>query len=325
MRRYTIGDSGDAVRDIQDRLAAVGYPWTPDHHGEFGPATAAAVTAFQSSNGLDPSGEVDDHAWQILVDAGYRLGDRVLYHRRPMIRGGDVADLQRLLNDLGFDADRADGIFGPLTARAVLEFQVNRGLGEDGIAGPDVVEELVAVQRSSRKIGKEALREREWLRSLPPTIVAARACFDAACRTPEETAVAWQASSRAASSFRDLGGVSFMSRSASVPASEDIRSRRANRLGSDLVLSFQLPSADRPGVFYFDSGRTNSLAGHLLANYVTVTTGLEAGGRSFPILRGTRAPAIVVSSPRLDAGLTDAVIRGVVDFFSETAAGMDSA
>lgn len=324
MRRYTIGDSGDAVRDIQDRLDAIGYSWAPDHHGEFGQATAEAVIAFQSSNGLDPNGAVDEHAWQLLVDAGYRLGDRVLYHRRPMIRGGDVAELQQLLNDLGFDADRADGIFGPLTARAVLEFQANRGLGEDGIAGPDVVAELVAVQRSSRKIGKEALREREWLRSLPPTIVASRACFDAACRTPDETTIAWQASSLAASAFRDLGGVSYMSRSASVPAPEDVRSRRANRLGSDLVVSFQFPRADRPGVFYFDSGRTSSLAGRILANYVTVTTRLEAGGRSFPILRGTRAPAIVVSSPQLDANLAGAVILGVVNFFSETAAGMDS-
>jgi N-acetylmuramoyl-L-alanine amidase len=324
MRRYTRGDSGDAVRDIQDRLDAIGYPWTPDHHGEFGSGTSEAVTAFQSSHGLDPNGEIDDHSWQILVDAGYRLGDRVLYHRRPMIRGGDVAELQQLLNDLGFDADRADGIFGPLTARAVLEFQANRGLGEDGIAGPGVIAELVAVQRSSRKIGKEALREREWLRSLPPTLVSSRACFDAACRTPDETAIAWQASSFAASAFRDLGGVSFMSRSASVPASEDVRSRRANRLGSDLVLSFQLPRSDRPGVFYFDSGRTSSLAGQMLANYVTVTTGLESGGRSFSILRGTRAPAIVISAPRLDAELAHAVIRGVVDFFGQTAAGMES-
>lgn len=324
MRRYTIGDSGDAVRDIQDRLGALGYPWTPDIHGEFGPATAAAVMAFQSANGLDPNGDVDDHVWQILVDAGHRLGDRVLYHRRPMIRGGDVAELQQLLNDLGFDADRADGIFGPLTARAVLEFQANRGLGEDGIAGPEVVAEVLAVQRSSRKIGKEALREREWLRSLPSTIVAARACFDAACRTPEETALAWQASSLAAAAFRNLGGVSYMSRSASVPASEDVRSRRANRLGSDLVVSFQLPRADRPGVFYFDSGRTSSLAGQMLANYVTVTTGLESGGRSFPILRGTRAPAIVVGSAELDGVLADAVIRGIVDFFRGTAAEMGS-
>lgn len=319
MRRYTIGDSGEAVRDIQERLTVLGYDCEPDTRGEYEEGTARAVVAFQAANGVDPNGEIDSVVWQLLVEAGYRLGDRVLYHRRPMLRGGDVAELQHLLNDLGFDADKADGVFGPLTAKAVLEFQANRGLGEDGMAGPRVVEELVAVQRSSRKIGRDAVREREWLRSLPRTVVAARACFDAACRTPEETRTAWQASARAASTFRDLGGISFMSRSASVPASEDVRARRANRLGSDLVIGFQFPRADRPGVFYFDSGRTSSPAGRSLATFVTVTTGLEEGGRSLPILRGTRAPAIVVSSPRLDGELATAVVQGVVDFFRGTA------
>ncbi len=324
MRRYTIGDSGDAVRDIQDRLEALGFPAHPDAHGEYGTGTARAVAAFQTRYGVDPHGDVDNAVWQILVEAGFHLGDRVLYHRRPMLRGGDVAELQRFLNDLGFDADKADGVFGPLTAKAVLEFQVNRGLSEDGIAGPGVIAELVAVQRSSRKIGKDAIREREWLRSLPPTLVSSRACFDAACRAPDETALAWQAASHAASAFRDLGGVSFMSRSASVPAAEDVRSRRANRLGSDLVIGFQLPRADRPGVFYFDSGRSDSPAGRALANFVTVTTGLEEGGRSLAILRGTRAPAIVISAPTLGGELAEAVIAGVVAFFRETTAEMGS-
>lgn len=324
MRRYTIGDSGEAVRDIQGRLEALGLGHDPDSFGEFGPGTAAAVSTFQAQQGMEPHGDVDDDAWQALVEAGYHLGDRVLYHRRPMVRGGDVADLQRLLNDLGFDAGKADGVFGPLTAKAVLEFQVNRGLGEDGIAGPRVMEELLAVQRSSRKVGKEFIREREWLRHLPTTIVSTRACFDSACRSPEETKSAWRAASQAASHFRDLGGIPFLSRSASVPAPEEVRSRRANRLGSDLVVGFQLASADRPGVFYFDSGRSSSPAGKAMAHFVTVTTGLDPGGRSLPILRGTRAPAIVVSAPALGGELAEAVVEGVVSFFRKTAAKMSS-
>lgn len=323
MRRYTIGDSGEAVRDIQRRLVSLGFDHATDTFGEFGPGTAAAVSAFQTRQGMDPHGDIDDAVWQALVEAGHRLGDRVLYHRRPMVRGDDVAELQQFLNDLGFDAAKADGVFGPLTAGAVLEFQANRGLAEDGIAGPRLVEELRAVQRTRQKIGKDAVREREWLRQLPPTIVTTRACFDAACRSPEETTLAWRAAYQAATFFRDLGGTPFMSRSASVPALEDVRSRRANRLGSDLVVGFQLPGSDRPGVFYFDSGRSSSPAGRTLAGFVTVTTGLEEGGRSLPLLRGTRAPAIVVSAPTLGGELARAVIDGVVAFFRRTAADMD--
>ena len=284
-----------------------------------------AVREFQKSVGLDPTGVVDDGTWRTLVEAGHRLGDRVLYHRRPMLRGGDVAELQRLLNGLGFDADKPDGIFGPLTARAVLEFQANRGLGEDGIAGPRVVAEVLAVQRVAVRMGKETVREREWLRRLPTTVVSTRACFDAACRSEDETTRTWDAASSAARRFRELGGVALMSRSASVPSPEDVRSRRANRLGSDLVLGFQLPGADRSGVFYFDSGTSKSAAGEALANFITVTTGLRIGGRSLPILRGTRAPAVVVAAPRMDGGLADAVIQGTLDFFGSIAREMQDA
>lgn len=322
MRQYTIGDSGEAVRDIQGRLTALGLVHDPDSFGEYGHGTAAAVSMFQSHQGMETNGDVDDATWQALVEAGYQLGDRVLYHRRPMVRGGDVVELQQLLNDLGFDSGKADGVFGPLTAKAVLEFQENRGLGEDGIAGPRVMVELRSVQRASRKVGKEIIREREWLRHLPTTVVSARACFDSACRSPDETKYAWLAASRAAAHFRDLGGTPLLSRSASVPAPEDVRSRRANRLGSDLVVGFQLPRADRPGVFYFDSGRSTSPAGKAMADFVTVTTGLEAGGRSLPILRGTRAPAIVVSAPTLGDELAKAVVEGVASFFRKTAAEM---
>lgn len=323
--RFEVGASGEPVRDIQDRLVALDHPFGDDTHGEFGDGTLEAVREFQKSVGLDPTGVVDDGTWRTLVEAGHRLGDRVLYHRRPMLRGGDVAELQRLLNGLGFDADKPDGIFGPLTARAVLEFQANRGLGEDGIAGPRVVAEVLAVQRAAVRMGKETVREREWLRRLPTTVVSTRACFDAACRSDDETTRTWDAASSAARRFRELGGVALMSRSASVPSPEDVRSRRANRLGSDLVLGFQLPGADRSGVFYFDSGRSKSAAGEALANFITVTTGLRIGGRSLPILRGTRAPAVVVAAPRMDGALAEAVIQGTLDFFGSIAREMQDA
>lgn len=78
-----------------------------------------------------------DQTWAAVVEAGFRLGDRRLYQRKPMMRGDDVADLQRRLGALGFDAGKVDGIFGPDTVTALEDFQRNAGLTVDGIFGPD--------------------------------------------------------------------------------------------------------------------------------------------------------------------------------------------
>lgn len=49
--------------------------------------------------------------------------------------GDDVKELQNALAALDLYDGKVDGIFGVLTARAVLAFQKSRGLAEDGVAG----------------------------------------------------------------------------------------------------------------------------------------------------------------------------------------------
>ena len=75
---------------------------------------------------------MDTTTWQRLEEAGWRLGDRLLYLTRPYLRGDDVADLQVRLSQLGFDPGRIDGVFGPLLHDALLEFQTNCGVTTDG-------------------------------------------------------------------------------------------------------------------------------------------------------------------------------------------------
>ncbi len=50
--------------------------------------------------------------------------------------GNDVAETQSVLKRIGLDPGAADGAFGPLTQRAVREFQGRFGLAQDGIVGP---------------------------------------------------------------------------------------------------------------------------------------------------------------------------------------------
>lgn len=59
---------------------------------------------------------------------------------RPILglgsRGPEVEMLQRILVSIGYNPGPIDGIFGPMTRRAVIEFQLDNGLVPDGIVGP---------------------------------------------------------------------------------------------------------------------------------------------------------------------------------------------
>ena len=50
--------------------------------------------------------------------------------------GSSVTDLQKALNQLGYDAGTADGNYGAATTAAVTAFQKDKGLTQDGVAGP---------------------------------------------------------------------------------------------------------------------------------------------------------------------------------------------
>lgn len=62
------------------------------------------------------------------------LGDRIL---RKGLEGTDVALLQQTLAAKGYyDPGQVDGLFGPMTEKALKQFQRNNGLTADGIFGP---------------------------------------------------------------------------------------------------------------------------------------------------------------------------------------------
>ncbi len=316
MALYREGDFGEPVRDIQRRLALLGFPTHSDPEGQFGSATTDAVKAFQISRSLSEDGLVGRETWRIMVDAGFRLGDRLLYHKLPMLHGDDVASLQRDLNALGFDAGDVDGIFGAATLRALLDFQENRGMATDGIAGPAVVAELALLVRATQKLGRHIIRERAWLRSLPTTVAGQRLFIDPFCRDEHEARLAWETAVAAASELRHLGAQALLSRSADTHPAERSRARHANHLAVDVIVSFSLPGTDIPGVYFFCSTMSRSEAGQALAEAVACALGVEALGRTTPILRETRAPTIVVTMPHLDSDLGTGVAQAIETWLS---------
>jgi N-acetylmuramoyl-L-alanine amidase len=178
------GAAGEAVRDLRRRLASLGHlgmstdhDRAPDELAVFDEATTQALRAFQAERGLRPDGVCGRETWFALVEASYHLGDRLLYRRRNLFRGDDVAELQRRLSSLGFDPGGIDGIFGDQTAAAVHEFQRNVGVAPDGICGPAVLAHLIRLSRTDhRRDAVSALREQlvigQQLSTLRPLRIA---------------------------------------------------------------------------------------------------------------------------------------------------------
>lgn len=306
------------MRDVQDRLTALGFQCGEDPEAVFGEGTRAAVFEFQTSRGIPPDGIVGPETWRSLVEAGYRLGDRMLYHRVPMMRGDDVAELQARLNSLGFDTGNVDGIFGPETLSGLLDFQHNRHMAEDGIAGLTVSGELKLVDRATRKHGREAVRERQWLGTLPPSIAGQHIFIDPECRTSQESGATWVTAMEASSSLQLLGARPEVSRSIDTTPPPRLRSQKANKMDTDIVVGLLVPEDGEDGVYYFSSEHSRSEAGMAIALHIADRLGVRAYGRTLPILKETRSPAVVVAMRSMNRRTGKVVANAVASLYESS-------
>lgn len=127
------GSTGPQVADLQRQLGI-----TPD--GAYGPATAAAVQAFQGSHGLVVDG-VAGPATRTALN-GIRVqpvGYAIAGELRQGSSGAAVIAVQKILRIT------ADGQFGPLTKAAVVAYQRAHALVPDGVVGPRTRAALSAV------------------------------------------------------------------------------------------------------------------------------------------------------------------------------------
>ncbi len=282
------GKAGEGVRDLQRRLAALGHDCSADEPGEFGSATEAAVRAFQEQRGLLVDGLCGPQTWSALVESGFGLGDRMLYFRQPMLRGDDVAELQRRLNALGFDAGREDGILGEQTAQALAELQRNVGLAPDGICGPGTVAALQRV--GGLAAGSVAsVRERETLRRGPHRLGGKRVFVTAA---PGFEALG----DAVARGLVEAGAAALLDSSG---ADDSTIATAANRFGAAVFLALRAGTSNDCLCTYFSTRTFRSEAGYRVASATQeelaglLPIAAEPCGKTYAILRETRMAAVV--------------------------------
>ena len=135
LSRYK-GSRGQVVLNLQERLAALGYPVNLTARYDY--ATEAAVREFQRVNGL----AVDGIAGKDTQTKLYSVSARPYGSSTPTLypvlvrgdRGSAVTRLQQRLRELGYYTISVDGIYGVGTQSAVRAFQRINNLTQTGTA-----------------------------------------------------------------------------------------------------------------------------------------------------------------------------------------------
>ena len=140
-RNLTLGDTGDDVKAVQQRLRNLGF-YTSQVDGTYGSSTTSAMFHFQEMNGLTATGNGDLATYarlfsdDALNDEGVLWGTEGPDYRNLKLgsTGTDVTRLQQKLRELLYDVT-VTGTYDDQTKAAVIKFQKLNNLSADGIAG----------------------------------------------------------------------------------------------------------------------------------------------------------------------------------------------
>jgi len=146
------GDSGEAVRRLQVRLAELGY-YKGEPDGVFSDDMVNTVKLFQKTAGMEETGVATIELQELVFSDDAPLSpDKAAAVREdeaaaqviinPAIRGDEndgVRELQVRLIELGYLNGEADGKFGGATEQAVKDFQLAIGVDPTGEASAALI------------------------------------------------------------------------------------------------------------------------------------------------------------------------------------------
>lgn len=350
-----VGDSSSRVAEVRLSLARLGL--LDGYEGEidstrrftesemlFDDTLAEALKAFQQSRGILPSGSIDDLTLRELREASYTLGARVLsYQPGQEMVGDDVGQLQTQLHELGFYSNRIDGRFGPATYEALMNYQLNSGLEDDGVCGPDTLHALSLLGRRITGGSAQAIRERETVRQAGPNLAGKRVVIDPDLGGSDkglvvegpygpitEEEILWDLAQRIEGRMVATGMETILSRPRGDNPSNKHRADLANGFNADLLISLRLDSypnekANGVATFYFGSEHgSSSMTGETLSGYIqreiAARTNLQNcrnHARTWEMLRMTRMPSVelvagYLTNPGDLAVLTDPAQRDAI-------------
>lgn len=142
-----IGQAGEAVRFLQQRLKALNYKIS--FNGQFGLQIDTAIKHFQAHHGgLLVDGIVEAKTWKALCESIHVYGyffdaewvsttysyEIYMPNLRQGITGEAVECLQIRLQNSGYEI-AIDGFFGSQTEKTVITYQKRAHLVSDGIVG----------------------------------------------------------------------------------------------------------------------------------------------------------------------------------------------
>lgn len=352
-----VGDRSPRVAETRSTLARLGLlsgyggevaDWKSQKYSEedkyFDEELSEHLKAFQQSRGIVPNGEIDELTLRELRHASYTLGARVLsFQPNNVLVGDDVAQLQDQLQELGFYAHRIDGHFGEQTHRALASYQLNSGIQNDGVCGPETLRALQLLGRRITGGSPQAIRELEYVRSAGPRLAGKRVVIDPALGgvnkgqivrgrygeiTEEE--ILWDLAGRVEGRMIAAGMETIISRPRMDDPPAKDRADIANAFGADLMISLQCdsyPNEKASGVatFYFGSEiGASSLIGETLSGFIqreivarTELVNCGNHGRTWELLRLTKMPTVEVTTgyltnPHDVAIMTDPVMRDTI-------------
>jgi len=300
--------------DLQTRLLSLGLDLgNRGIDGVFGSTTEVAVKAFQQTMGILADGVVGEITWNEIVEADYKPGGRLIYLRQPPFRGADVLELQRMLNDLGFDPGAVNGLFDERTARATREFQRNAGLITDGVVDDGVFKVLQTY--ATQTLGTHQLPDKNG-GYFPEDLFSGTIIVDAAHggRDKGYVYLGSPGLTEADLNLAVAGELAqilparevLLTRSGDEEVSNSDRAYLANSSKAKMVISIhhahhKTPLAEGTASFYFSRLGYQSHRGCMAAIYTQKGVSQALGtcdigefGRSYDILRETNMPAVVL-------------------------------